>query len=103
MRKLVVVSLLGFASTVFGQKLPIKIIESGCENGKARMIVENIGTYRIDSIQAHFEGPAIVTMKKAVQIGGMNLMSQPCGCKEKGKMIGVVVYPGRLVIGRDEW
>jgi len=81
-------------------KLPVQLVESGCKDGLARFMVANIGTARIDSIQAHFEGGVTATMRKPLPVGGINLTRQNCGCK--GVLIGLVVYPGGLVIGRDE-
>ncbi len=102
MKKLVVVSLLGFASSVFGQKLPIQLVESSCKDGQARFMVANIGTSKIDSIQAHFEGGVTATMRKPLPVGGVNLTRVNCDCQ--GVLIGLLVFYGKtaIVFGRDE-
>jgi len=81
-------------------KLPVQLVESGCKDGLARFMVANIGTARIDSIQAHFEGGVTATMRKPLLPGMVNLTRDNCGCE--GKLVGLIVYPGGLVIGRDE-
>jgi len=83
-----------------GQTLPIQLVESSCKDGMARFMVANIGTSKIDSVQTHWEGGVTATMRKPLPVGGVNLTRDNCGCD--GVLIGLVVYPGGLVIGRDE-
>ena len=86
-----------------GQTLPVQLMESGCKDGMARFMLANIGTSKIDSVEAHFEGGVTATMRKPLPVGGVNLTRQNCGCE--GALIGLVVYYSgglTVVYGRNE-
>jgi hypothetical protein len=82
------------------QTIAVQVVESSCKDGKARMMIANVGTAHIDSIQAHFEG-AIVMMRKPLAIEGMNLMSQPCPCS--GPLVKLVLFVGAVTVNKEDF